>query len=118
MGQPRSKPQTGPRATAGKDDDNTAKIVVDGISYRLGDLTLGELEELEEHIGLPMDMISYGSAKVIAFVVYLVRRRDDPNYSLKDARNIRIEEVGSEDGEENTVAEVGPDPTQEDPAAE
>lgn len=106
----RSKAQTGPRAAqAKKEEDNAAKITVDGVSYKLGDLTLGELEELEEHVGLPMDMLSWGSAKVISFVVWLVRRRADPGYSLDDAKNIKIDAVNSDT---DAVAEVGEGPTE------
>jgi len=86
-----------------------SKIVVDGKAYRLGDLELGELEELEAHTGLPMDEISYGSAKVIAFIVYLVRRRDDPNYTLDDARKIKIMQVHGDDKDSTKHVAAGAD---------
>lgn len=102
----KSKPQTGPRASgnntaakSARDKAMDAALVVDGESYRLGDLELGELGELEEHVGLPMDSISYGSARVVAFVIYLVRRRANPEYSLDDAKRIKISEVQT-DGDE------------------
>jgi hypothetical protein len=126
-GKAANKPQTGPRA-AGKTAANSkaakeakeaqaareramnTKLNVDGESYRLGDLTLGELEELEDHTGLPMDVLRYSSAKVITFVVYLVRRRKDPDYSLDDARNIKIDAVGQmtqDDDGDLVVGDVG-----------
>lgn len=108
----RTRPQTGPRAgtAAATSQEATAEamdteIRVDGVGYKLGDLTLGELSELEDHTGLPMDAISYGSAKVIMFVVYLVRRRNDPKYTLEDAGNIAIRKVSSDKA--NVEAEVG-----------
>lgn len=112
----RAKPQTGPRAEGAKPASSQQKkskreeamdteIRVDGVGYKLGDLTLGELSELEDHTGLPMDAISYGSAKTIMFVVYLVRRRADPSYSLDDAGKIEIRKVESDEPE--VAAEVG-----------
>lgn len=109
-----TRPQTGPRAgqTAKKQaepDASEAGIVVDGVKYRLGDLELGELAELEDHVGVPMDAISYGSAKTIAFIVYLVRRRGDANYTLDDARRIKIDKLGASKGDAEPVAVVGGD---------
>lgn len=103
-----SRPQTGPRSggKAGKPEEEEAAIVVDGTAYKLGDLTLGELGELEDHTGLPMDAISYGSAKVIAFVVYLARRRSNPDYTLEDAQSIEIRKVNAGENE-GVAAEVG-----------
>lgn len=119
QGRGRAKPQTGPRAAKAKAAEPSARdeamdtaIVIDGTPYKLGDLELGELEDLEDHTGLPMDAISYGSAKVIAFVVYLVRRRSDPNYSLDDARRIQIRKVKSEKpGIEAEIGGTDGDPT-------
>lgn len=113
----RQAPQTGPRAAANadtkaQDEAMDTSIVVDGVPYKLGDLTLGELAALEDHTGLPMDAISYGSAKVIMFVVYLVRRRTEPGYSLEDAGNIEIRKVSSDrPNVEAVVGGDGPDPT-------
>lgn len=110
MANSKSRPQTGPRSGGGKaagkpEETEEAAIVVDGVAYKLGDLTLGELGELEDHTGLPMDAISYGSAKVIAFVVYLARRRSNPDYTLEDAQSIEIRKVNA--GEDGVAAEVG-----------
>lgn len=104
----RTAPKTGPRARGAKSAANDASaarserdealetaLVVDGTPYRLADLTLNELGELEEHVGLPMQAISFGSAKVMAFVIYTVRRRDNPDYTLADAGNIKIGDVRS-----------------------
>lgn len=107
------KPQTGPRATRGtqaaakaaeKKVDVEPGIVLDGVKYRFDDLNLGELSELEDFIGLPMDAISYGSAKTIAFVVYLVRRRKDPDYTIEKAQAISIREISDNN---KVIAVVG-----------
>lgn len=111
MATKRSAPQTGPRAgkqnkpAVGSDEAMDTAIVIDGTPYKLGDLTLGELSELEDYTGLPMDAISYGSAKTIAFVVFLVRRRSDPDYTLEKAGEIQIRQVRSE--KPGVEAEVG-----------
>lgn len=100
-----AKPQTGPRAGAkakAKAEAEAPGIMLGGIKYEFSDLNLGELEELETHIGLPMDAISYGSAKTISFVVWLVKRRTDANYTLDDARSISIKDINT-DGDGATV---------------
>lgn len=112
-----SAPQTGPRAgKAGAKPESPmgeAAMVIDGVPYRLADLSLGELESLEDYVAQPMDEISFGSAKVMAYLVYLVRRRTDPDYSLDDAKSIKIGSVTSEDadGKSSTVKAVGDRPT-------
>lgn len=115
-------PQTGPRAAGSRGGAKPAKtareraaeskIIVDGTAYALGDLELGELGELEDHVGLPMDAISFGSAKVIAYVIYLVRRRDNPKYTLDDASHIKISAITSDaPDDEEIVGAVGDRPT-------
>lgn len=114
------KPATGPNAAgntveggngASGAEDGSESVIgdtalsIDGTPYRLGDLTLGELGELEDHVELPMDAVSFGSAKVIAFLVYLIRRRTNPEYTLADASNIKIGTVKSDrEGEAGALA--------------
>lgn len=88
--------------------DESAKLVINGHEYRLDDFELGELVELEDYTGQPMDSLEYGSARVMAFMLYLVRRRDDPAFTLEDALKIRISQVG---GGGDAPAEASPDPT-------
>lgn len=106
----RSAPATGPRAGAKAKKSAEAEkpgIVVDGVKYALDDLTLRELTELEDYVGAPMDEIHYGSAKTIAFVVYLVRRRGDASYELDTALDITVGRIGGEGGAAVAV-EAGP----------
>lgn len=122
------KPKTGPRAPGNaaeggsgpQDAPQTRSVVgdtalvIDGTPYALGDLELDELCELEDHVGLPMDAISFGSAKVIKYVVYLIRRRGDAEYKLSDAGSIKIGSVETEVDDESAGARmmsVGDRPT-------
>lgn len=62
------------------------------------DLTLGELMDFEEASGEKVSDVfaaSEGaapsfSARTLTALVWVIRRRDDPNYSLDDARTVKI----------------------------
>ncbi|TXH55731.1 MAG: hypothetical protein E6Q97_08205 [Desulfurellales bacterium] len=60
------------------------------------ELTLGEGEEFEELTGVTVASIKPGAAlpvKALTVLVYLIRRRTDPSYSLEDARKVRFAEL-------------------------
>lgn len=61
---------------------------VDGKLYKWGDFEWGELEELEDYTGMPLMGVSLMSAKTITFIVYLIRRRRNPDVTLDDIRRI------------------------------
>lgn len=68
--------------------------------FDLESLTLGDLERIEEATGQPamewFRQIQGGSlgAKDLALLVWVVRSREDPTFTLEDARNVRIDELG------------------------
>lgn len=70
--------------------------------FDLDSLTLGDLERLEEKTGQPMmewfQQIQGGklSAKDLTLLAWVVKSRDDPSYTLEDARKVRIDELGGE----------------------
>lgn len=60
------------------------------------ELTLGEGEEFEELTGLAIASLKPGAAipsKALSVLVYLVKRRSNPDYTLDDARRIRYAEL-------------------------
>ena len=61
--------------------------------YTLDDLELGEVEEFETAIGTTMGEADLTSAKAIIWLVYLVRRREDPEFTLDDARRVKLTDI-------------------------
>lgn len=65
-------------------------IVVD-----VNDLTLGEVEQLEELTGLSVEDFGPGmkwSAKIVTAFVYISQKRNNPDYTLEDARKVKLGE--------------------------
>lgn len=59
-------------------------------------LTLGELEEIEEISGRPVSLeLGRGtpSIRTLIGIVYVMKRRSDPSYTLDDARALQISTV-------------------------
>lgn len=61
--------------------------------YTLDDLSLGEVEEFEGALGVTMAESDLTSAKAIIWLVYLVRRREDPGFTLEDARAVKLTDI-------------------------
>lgn len=57
------------------------------------DLTLGELEEFEAATGMTMADIGKGTAKAILGLIWLAKRREDPSFTLDDARKLKVGEI-------------------------
>jgi hypothetical protein len=76
-------------------------ISVNGKQYDLDDLELGELEALEDFMGAPIGELSLGSIKATLYLVYLIKRREDPGYTLDSARGEKFVSVkwGGDDEE-------------------
>ena len=72
------------------------------ITIDVNDLELGEVEFLEDESGLSLYELQDGNmtSKAVIAIVCLVKRREDPNYTMDDARKVKLSEL-----------EVGTDPT-------
>lgn len=60
------------------------------------DLTLGEAETFEELTGLLVTDLRPGASipsRALTAIVFIVKRRDDPDFTLEDARAIRFREI-------------------------
>lgn len=79
-------------------------ISVNGKAYDLDDLELGELEALEDFMGAPIGELSLGSIKATIYLVYLIKRRENPEYSLDDARAEKFVSVrwGGDEEDDNS----------------
>jgi hypothetical protein len=86
------------------------KIKIDGTAYDLDDFELGDLEWLEEYLGKPLsDDAALSSMKAAVGFVFIVKRRDDPSFTLDQARKVKLSVLDATD--EDEVAEGKPRPT-------
>jgi hypothetical protein len=80
------------------------------IDFDLDRLTLGELEEIEEIAGfesVQRMMAGQMSAKALTAVAYIVKRQTDPDFTLEDARAIKVTAIKtSEDTPEGKDAGI------------
>ncbi len=60
-------------------------------------LTLGDIEDIENYAGLPISFIADtnkpGAAKLRTALVWIVKRKADPNFTAEDARNVSSSEM-------------------------
>jgi hypothetical protein len=76
------------------------KIHIEGTAYDLEDFELGDLEWLEEYLGASLsDPQALNSMKAAVGFVYMVKRRDDPNYSLEQARKVKLAAIDAPEDE-------------------
>ncbi len=67
-----------------------AEIQIEGKSYAIDDFELGELEWIEDELGCTLDEVDPHSMKAAVRFVYLIKRRDDPDFTLDDARKLKV----------------------------
>lgn len=73
------------------------QMSVDGKEYSLDDLTLGELEGLEDYLGLPLSQVDVNSARTMKYLVYIVKHREDAAFTLEQAGEVKITDLISTD---------------------
>jgi len=72
---------------------------INGVSYDLDDLTLDEVELIEDTAGgVPFSEVNYGSAKGMKAFAYALMRRDNPDVTLEEVGKVKI--VGFESADE------------------
>jgi hypothetical protein len=89
-------------------------LVIDGVSYELGDLTIQECAQLEEAFDLPIQEIDMSRALAIQHLVWFAKRRKDPTFSFEDAGALPITVLNEPDLEDE---ENGSRPTKAKPKA-
>lgn len=67
----------------------------------INDLTLNEIDAIEDEFGKALAEIDFTVAKSLRFLVWQVLKRDNPDATLEDAGNIRPGDIAGEE----------PDPT-------
>lgn len=78
-------------------DDDTEVLTID-----FNELTLGDIEDLEEKTGLNMrDLMGKSSkdlpTRALIALVWIAKRHTDPAFTYEDARNVQIGVLGSLD---------------------
>lgn len=63
------------------------------LNVAIDDLTVGEIDEIEEIIDASIDSVGQPGArkgKFLLAIAYVIKRRDNPAFTLEDARNMKI----------------------------
>lgn len=72
-------------------DETGLLLYVDGRPYDATDLTLNEVEEIEEACGgIALENLDFGRAKVLKAIVYTLLRRDDPDVSMERVGALKL----------------------------
>jgi hypothetical protein len=88
--------------------DESPAILIDNKRYELDDFELGELEWIEDQMERPISEVNIGSVKAMVRFVYVIRRREDPDFTLEDAKAIKL----------RTLAPAEPEPDNQDDESE
>ena len=71
------------------------------------DLTLGEVEEIENYAGLPLaslaDSDKHSGALMVA-IAWVAKRKEDPSFTLHQAKQLTSKELNTILGEEDPKA--------------
>lgn len=70
--------------------DDGLEFTLDGKDYPIDDFTLGEIEWLEDELGGSLDQVDLSSIKVVSRFITVIKRRDNPNFTLDDARALKL----------------------------
>ncbi len=85
------------------------KVHIEGKAYDLEDFELGDLEWLEDFIGAPLsDQEALNRMKTAIGFVYLVKRREDPEYTIDQARKVKLAAIDAPEEEPETPARKRP----------
>lgn len=93
------------------DTDDGMKIVFDGKEYALDDFTLGEIEQVEDFLGSPLDEAPVSSMKFAIGFVTVLKQRENPDHSYDDTRKLKLSVFNVPDGPEENRAQRRARPT-------
>src|SRR4051794_12140846 len=68
----------------------TLTISFEGKTFAIDDFELGELEWLEDELGGTLDEINPNSMKAAVRFVTILKRRENPEFSIDDARKLKL----------------------------
>lgn len=62
-------------------------------------ITMGEVEEIEAYAGLPISKIAEtdlaGASKLRTALVWVVKRRENADFTIQDAKNLPVSEMNA-----------------------
>jgi glucose-6-phosphate 1-dehydrogenase len=72
-------------------DDDIFAIQVEGKNYSIdmNELEVGEIEIIENAVDKPMEEIDFRRATALRALLYVVIRRNDPNFTMDDAQSLK-----------------------------
>ena len=62
------------------------------------DLTLGDIEEVEQYAGVPLAALGDDKAvkgKLLIGLAFVIKRKEDPKFSLADAKAMSMKEINT-----------------------
>lgn len=68
----------------------------------IDNITLGDIEDIEDYAGLPLSDIGEdkpGVAKLRTALVWVLKRKENPSFTIEDARKLPSSEVAAIFGE-------------------
>jgi hypothetical protein len=71
----------------------------------IGNITLGDIEDIENYAGLPLSDIGEekaGVSKLRTALVWIIKRKDNPQYTIEDARALPSSEISALLGESDS----------------
>jgi hypothetical protein len=84
------------------DEEDSIKLTINGKPYEVSvdDLELGEIEVIEDAAGAALANIDFGRAHAIRGLVYVLKHREDPLFTMDDARHLKIGALAEPDVED------------------
>lgn len=79
-------------------DDSNIRLSIEGKNYDLDpdDLELGEVEIIEDLMGAAISEVDFTRAKAVTALVYILKRREDPKFTLDMARRVKLSAIGEQ----------------------
>lgn len=70
--------------------DDALTFHLEGKTYPIDDFEIGELEWLEDELGCSLDEVNFGSMKAVLRIIVLIKRRENPEFSMDEARKMKL----------------------------
>ena len=64
----------------------------------VNELTLGEVEEVENYAGLPLAALTDGNSpkgKLMVGLAWIIKRKEDPSFTLHEAKKLTMEDINT-----------------------
>ena len=101
------------------DDDATIALLINGKKYSINpdDLELGEIEIIEDECDEALETVDFRRARAMRVLVYTLMHREDPTFTMDDARAIKLSAIEEQPPEPPPAPPVKGKPRRPTPAA-